>query len=221
MPVGGTERIDDIVNTLDSLLGNLLLISGMWMVGLSAISTKLTLYALQTVAVGVLAILVGIAHHETALIMAGAGVLVLKGIAAPLYLSYLTHVVGCRKDVGSLLASPLLLLVCAAAVGGLYLFHPFRASVPPGALPAIGVILVGMILMVSRRLAISQIIGFLVLENGMFYFTVTIPHSLPLLVELGVLLDIMAGTMIAGVLTFQISDSFEHIDILRLNHPRK
>lgn len=191
------------------------------MVGVTAISTKLTLYSVQTIAVGALATLVGIAHNEPALTIAGVGVLLLKGIAAPLYLSHLTQVVGCRKDLGTFISSPLLLLLASAAVGGLFLFHPFQQSVPPAALPSIGVILAGMILMVSRRLAVSQIIGFLVLENGMFFFTVTIPHSLPLLVELGVLLDIMAGTMIAGVLVFQISDSFEHIDILRLgNHKR-
>ncbi len=209
------------MNAFDSLLGNLLMITSLWMVGITAISTKLTLYSVQTLAVGSLATLVGVAHHEPALIFAGVGVFVLKGIAAPLYLAHLTQAVGCRKDIGSFIASPLLLLLSAAAVGGLFLFHPFQQSVPPAALPSIGVILAGMILMVSRRLAISQIIGFLVLENGMFFFTVTIPHSLPLLVELGVLLDIMAGTMIAGVLTFQISDSFEHIDILRLGNPRK
>jgi Hydrogenase 4 membrane component (E) len=77
-----------------------------------------------------------------------------------------------------------------------------------------------MVLMVSRRLAVSQILGFLVLENGLFFYTIAQPHSMPLVVELGVLMDVLAGTMLAGVLAFRISDSFDHIDVTELTQLR-
>ena len=74
--------------------------------------------------------------------------------------------------------------------------------------------------MVSRRLALSQILGFLVMENGMFLFTVAQPHAMPLVVELGVLLDALVATMLAGLLIFKIRDSFEHIDVAELKRLR-
>ena len=77
-----------------------------------------------------------------------------------------------------------------------------------------------MILMISRRMAISQIVGFLVLENGIFYYTIAQPRAMPLLVELGVLLDVLAATMLAGLLAYRINDRFEHIDVTALDSLR-
>lgn len=190
-----------------------LLLSGLWMAGLTRIHTKLLLYGLQTVALGVLACLIGVRNHETALIVAGAAAAVLKGGAVPVFLSGVARRIGCRRDDGLVLAAPLVLLLTAAALIALVLLRPFGAELARSTDPAVGLVLIGMVLMVSRRLAISQIIGFLVLENGMFLYSVSQPHSMPLMVELGVLLDVLAGTMMAGMLVFRIRASFEHIDV--------
>ena len=71
-------------------------------------------------------------------------------------------------------------------------------------------------MMLTRRLALSQIVGFLILENGVFLFALTQTEGLPLLIELAVFVDILGAVMIAGVLIFQIKKSFEHIDVSRL-----
>ena len=81
---------------------------------------------------------------------------------------------------------------------------------------AVSLLLIGMLLMLTRRLAISQVIGFLVLENGIFLYALTQTHGIPLMVEMGIVLDVLVGVMIAGVVIFRLNRSFEHIDVTQL-----
>jgi hydrogenase-4 component E len=74
----------------------------------------------------------------------------------------------------------------------------------------------GLLLMLTRRLALSQIVGFLTLENGVILFALSQTAGLPLLIEMAVFVDILGAVMIAGVLIFSIKRSFEHIDVSRL-----
>src|SRR5579871_80283 len=90
---------------------------GLWMVGLTQLPSKLMLYGLQTVALGMLAIWIGQHHHEPTLFVAGIAVAVLKGIAVPVYLGRVVRRIGCRRDEGVLLAPPLLLFVTVSALG--------------------------------------------------------------------------------------------------------
>lgn len=193
---------------------------GLWMVGLTHLRSKLSLYGIQTIALGLLAAWTGKQHGEPALIAAGIAVILIKGIAVPLYLGRVMRKIGCRRDEGVILSPPLLLLATMGALGALLLLRPYGEEVSTSALPAVGLVIIGMVLMVSRRLAVSQILGFLVLENGLFFYTIAQPHSMPLVVELGVLMDVLAGTMLAGVLAFRISDSFDHIDVTELTQLR-
>src|SRR5258706_8794710 len=205
--------------TFESVAGGVVLLA-LWMVGLTHLQAKLSLYGIQAITLGLLAAWVGRNHGEPALIAAGLAVAFVKGIAVPVYLGRVMQRIGCRRDEGLILAPPLLLLLTMAALGALLLVRPFDAEFSVSALPSIGLIMIGMVLMVSRRLAISQILGFLVLENGIFFYTIAQPHSMPLVVELGVLLDVLVGTMLAGLLAFRIRDRFEHIDVGELRQLR-
>jgi hydrogenase-4 component E len=74
----------------------------------------------------------------------------------------------------------------------------------------------GIVLMLTRKVAVSQIIGFLVIENGIYTFALMQTHDMPMIVEMGILLDVLVGVMIAGLLVFSIQKSFEHVDVARL-----
>lgn len=206
-------------SSLDPVVGAIVLLA-LWMVGITNLPSKMALYGLQTAGLGILAVWIGVHHHEPALIIAGTAVALLKGIGVPIYLTRVVRIIGCRRDEGLLLAPPLLLFLTMAILGALALLQPFAKEYSADLLPSIGLILVGMTLMISRRLAVSQIVGFLVIENGIFYYTISQPHSMPLVVDLGVLLDVLVGVMLAGALMFQISDSFEHIDVTELKRLR-
>ena len=206
-------------STIEQIAASVVLL-GLWMVGLTHLRSKLTIYGLQTVVLGGLAVGVGVHHHEPALIAAGSAIAVLKGIAVPAYLGNVIKRIGCRRDEGLLLAPPILMFLTLAALAALVLVRPYDAEFSLVSLPAVGLVLIGMVLMVSRRLAVSQILGFLVLENGIFFYTIAQPHSMPLVVEIGVLMDVLVGTMLAGILVFRISDSFEHIDVTKMKSLR-
>ena len=77
---------------------------------------------------------------------------------------------------------------------------------------SIFLIFIGLFLMISRRNALMQVIGFLVLENGIFVFGVITVVGTPLLVELGVLLDAFVGVFVMGIAIHHISRAFDHID---------
>ncbi|HEY9785710.1 MAG TPA: hypothetical protein V6D17_09935, partial [Candidatus Obscuribacterales bacterium] len=85
---------------------------------------------------------------------------------------------------------------------------------------SISLLFTGLILMLTRRIALSQIVGFLVLENGIYLFALTQTRGMPMVVEMGILLDVLVGVMIAGLLVFRIQKSFEHIDVTQLTELR-
>jgi hydrogenase-4 component E len=93
--------------------------------------------------------------------------------------------------------------------------NPYAAGI------ALALLLIGMLLMLTRRIAISQVIGFLVLENGIFLYALTQTRGMPLIVEMGVVFDVLVGVMIAGLVIFRLNRSFEHVDVTKLTGLRR
>ena len=75
-------------------------------------------------------------------------------------------------------------------------------------------------MIVSRRKALSQVLGYLVFENGIYIFGAGIAYKAPLLVELGVLLDVLVAVFVMGIAIFHISREFDSIDTTRLSSLR-
>ncbi len=71
-------------------------------------------------------------------------------------------------------------------------------------------------IIVSRRKAITQVIGYLALENGVYAFATAVALQMPALVELGILLDVFVGVFVMGIAIFHIGREFNHIDADRL-----
>jgi hydrogenase-4 component E len=78
-------------------------------------------------------------------------------------------------------------------------------------------IFAGLFLIVSRKRAVNQVLGFLVLENGIYTFGVGVAARTPLLVEAGVLLDVFVAVFVMGITIFHINREFDHIDVDRLS----
>src|SRR5216684_856523 len=76
--------------------------------------------------------------------------------------------------------------------------------------------LVGFVLLTTRRKAITQVLGFLTLENGVYAFGAAVALDMPILVELGILLDVFVAVFVMGIAIFHISRQFDHIDTGRL-----
>lgn len=190
------------------------------MVGMTNLHANLRLYTAQSLLLGYIAIDAGRVHGEPLLVLVGVAVCLIKGIVVPAYLAYATRKIGCRRDSGLIIAPPLQLLLAIGCLAILTLARPFHYDIPADAVPALAVVLLGMLQMSTRRLAVSLIVGFLVLENGIFLYTVSQPHSMPVVVEIGVLMDVLAGAMLGGILAFQINRTFEHIDVTEMKELR-
>lgn len=79
---------------------------------------------------------------------------------------------------------------------------------------------IGMFIIVSRRKALNQIVGLLTIENGLFLFAVTLTHGFPLVIEIGLMADILVSVLISSILLFRISKTFDSIDIKNLESLR-
>ena len=82
---------------------------------------------------------------------------------------------------------------------------------------AVGLIFIGLFVIVSRRKALTQIVGFLVLENGIALLAALCTYGIPLIVELGVSLDVLMGFLVMQVIVYRIRDTFESIDVEQLS----
>lgn len=85
---------------------------------------------------------------------------------------------------------------------------------------ALSVVLIGLFFMISRKKAIGQIVGFLVLENGLFATALFSANGLPIIVDLGILIDLLTAVMLMGMLVFKINETFDSINVDRLKNLR-
>ena len=91
------------------------------------------------------------------------------------------------------------------------------AATPTLIIPAsIATVLVGFIILISRFKAISQVLGYLVLENGIYIFGMLLIEAIPLVVEMGMLLDLFVGVFVISIITNHINQAFSSMDTRRL-----
>jgi len=93
---------------------------------------------------------------------------------------------------------------------------PTRAGMPL----AMGLVLVSLFVVISRKKALTQVIGFLMLENGLALLAVLGTYGIPLIVELGVALDVLMGFLVMQIFVYRIHETFESIDVEQLNRLR-
>ena len=146
--------------------------------------------------------------------------IVVKGVLLPLLLIRAMHKAGVKRELEPLTGySWSLFIVSAAGALALWLSRSLNIpGVPVMAVPAAAVtVFTGLFIIISRRKAITQSLGFLSFENGIALFGVSMHLEYGFFVELGILLDVLVLVFVMGITVFQISREFEHIDADRLN----
>lgn len=199
-----------------------LIASNLLLLGFSQLKSCIRTLACQGVALGLLPLFAhqhGVTLSAILLSLVTIGV---KGIAFPRLLNGALQEADVRSEVepyvgytASILAGFVSLAVSA--------WLCVRLPVFPGALSTLTVpvsffmVFVGLFITVSRKKAISQILGYLVMENGMYVFGVVMLREMPLLVDLGVLLDAFAAVFVMGVAVYHINREFDHMDVDQLD----
>ncbi|MFH1244995.1 MAG: hydrogenase [Candidatus Omnitrophota bacterium] len=188
------------------------------------ISTCIQLVAVQGIMAGFLTLIVKSSH--TLLTVNNALVettvfslvsIILKGFVFPQLLFRAQREADVQKEVEPLVGYPLSMMICLAVfLVSFWLSRrlPLPAAVfSPWVVPvAFSTILTGMFIIVSRVKALTQVLGYLVLENGIYIFGIALLVEQPLLVESAILLDLFVAVFVMGIAIFHISREFDHID---------
>jgi hydrogenase-4 component E len=147
--------------------------------------------------------------------------LALKVLFLPWLLNRLIRRLGVYWD-----SEPLLQVSGTMLVGLLIVIFSFGLAQPLVALAstatrsgigiAIAVVLLSFLTMITRRKAMSQVVGFLSMENGLFFGAMSATYGMPMIVELGVALDVLVAMLVLGVFFFQIREQFDSLDLHHL-----
>jgi len=151
--------------------------------------------------------------------------LTVKGVILPWLLKRAMREAGVQREIAPMIGYSASVLIGMVLLGISFLiFIPLKASVSmesafllPGALFTT---LTGLMMIVSRKNALTQVAGYLVMENGVYAFGAALAVEEPLLVEMGVLLDVFVAVFVMGITIYQISREFDHIDTDRLSELR-
>jgi hydrogenase-4 component E len=208
-------------DVVDALLVTVLLLN-FFVLGTSRLRAVINATALQGVLLGVLAILV---HREFSLqpVLIAAGAVLIKGFVIPRLLLRAMRDVAIRHEVEPFIGYIPSLFAGAVATGLAIVFagtlplaeeHVGSLLVPA----SLATVLTGFIVLTTRRKAITQVAGYLILENGIFIMGLTLVEAIPFLVEVGVLLDLLVGIFIMGIMIYQINREFASLDTARLSH---
>ena len=209
-----------------SVLGSsLILLLGLILVGRRGVPAHVDAFAWQSIALaGVTAVVAHYGRRPDLYWVAGL-LLVIKGLAIPRLLRRMEERFRAEREL-----VPYVNTATSLVVAGLLVLLGYAISRPlvtlsrlptRGGMPlAMGLILISLFVLVSRKKAITQVIGFLMLENGLALLAVLGTYGVPLIVELGVFLDALLGFLVMQIFVYRIHETFESIDVERLNRLR-
>jgi hydrogenase-4 component E len=203
-----------IVNVLAALL----LLIAFAMLSQRRVLTLIKLFAWQGAALAASTAIVAWSTGQTHLYYSAVLTVLLKVILIPWILHRLIDRLFVRWDIETLINIPTTMLIGI----GLVIFA-FALATPISQMAAtltrstLGIalasVLLSFLMMIVRRKAVPQVIGFLSMENGLFFAATSATYGMPLVVELGVALDVLVGTFIFGIFFFHIREQFDSLDI--------
>ena len=215
--------------SLVDLLMVVVVLTNLTLLGASRLTHCVRVVAIQGVALGVLPLLVHADEVTARLVGFATVVIALKGFVFPWLLTRALREADVRRESEPFVGYSISLLLGVALLAvslwiGSRLPLPGAAEAGDAAAPpsfavpvALSTLLCGLLILVARRSALNQVLGYLVFENGIYAFGVPLVKDAPLLVEMGVLLDVFVGVFVMGIALFHIQRELRHLDADRLS----
>ncbi len=201
-----------------NVLAAFLLLLAFAMLSQRRILTLIHLLAWQGAALAASTAIVAWSTGQTHLYYSAGLTVLLKVILIPWVLHRLIDRLSVRWDIETLINIPTTMLIGI----GLVIFA-FALAAPISQMAstltratlgiALASVLLSFLMMIVRKKAVPQVIGFLAMENGLFFAATSATYGMPLVVELGVALDVLVGTFIFGIFFFHIREQFDSLDI--------
>ncbi len=206
---------------LINLLAAVLLLLAFAMLAQRRVLTLINLFAAQGLALASSTAIVAFATGQRHLYWSAGLTLILKVALLPWLLHRLIRKLDVRWDVEGLINIPITMLI-----GIVLVVFAFNLALPISQLAntvtratlgiAMASVMLSFLMMITRRKAIPQVIGFLSMENGLFFAATSATYGMPMVVELGIALDVLVGMLILGVFFFQIREQFDSLDLKHL-----
>lgn len=204
-----------------NLFAAIMLLIAFAMLGQRRVLTLIHLFAAQGLMLTASTLVVAASTGQAHLYGSAALTFLLKVLALPWILHRLIRRLNVRWDV-----EPLINIPTTMIAGLVLVILAFNLALPISALAgtitrgtlgiALAIVLLAFLMMITRSKAIPQVVGFLSMENGLFFAATSATYGMPMVVELGIALDVLVGMVILGVFFFQIREQFDSLDIRHL-----
>ena len=213
--------MDALFAQIINLLGAVLLMFAFAMISQRRVLSLINLFTLQGAVLVASTVLVGYVTSQPHLYVSAGLTFALKVVLIPVMLHRLINRLNVRWDVETLINIPTTMLIGILLV--IFAFNlalpiaQFSTTIARGTLGiALACVLLSFLMMITRAKAVPQVIGFLAMENGLFFAATSATYGMPMVVELGIALDVLIGVLILGVFMFQIREQFDSLDIRHL-----
>lgn len=186
------------------VLGALLLLTTFAIVAVKLLRGAIQMYAAQSFVLALAAFVIAFFTKSSDLYIVGALTIIVKSVAIPWILRNVSNRLHVQREIRPYLAIPASLLICGlltllaffaspSVVSAAFLNEPLLAI-------SIAMVLIGLFVLSTRRHAVAQVIGLLIIENGLFAGAIAIAYGMPLIVEFGILFDILIAVMVMSLL---------------------
>ena len=206
---------------INSVMAALILLTAFGLLIQRRILGLLHIFAWQGFFLSVSTAIVAYVTGEHHLFISSLLTLTFKVILLPYILYALMRKLDIRREIESLVNIPGTMLIGIALV--IFSYHltapitQLSNLVTRSTLAvALATVMLGLLMMVTRSHAVTQIIGFLAMENGLFFAATSATYSMPMVVELGVALDLLIAAFIFGIFFFHISTTFDTLDVAQM-----
>jgi hydrogenase-4 component E len=202
---------------LINVLAAVMLLLAFAMLSQRRILSLIELFAWQGVVLSLSTVIVAWSTGQGHLYFSGILTFLLKVIALPWILYRLIHRLNVRWDVETLINIPTTMLIgIALVIFSFNLAQPISELASTITRSTLGIamacVLLSFLMMITRRKAVPVVIGFLAMENGLFFAATSATYGMPMVVELGIALDVLVGTFIFGIFFFQVRETFDSLD---------
>ena len=203
---------------LINMCAALLLLIAFAMLSQRRILSLINLFALQGLILSFSTAVVAYTSNQHHLYYSAALTLLLKAILLPWILHRLIHKLDIKWDVETMFNIPTIMLVgLALVVFAFNLAAPISQMAGTITKSTLGIamasVLLSFLMMITRSKAVPQVVGFLAMENGLFFAATSATYGMPMVVELGIALDVLVGMFILGIFFFQIRVAFDSLDL--------
>ena len=204
----------ELATRLIDVLGALLLFTMMLILASGQLFRAIFAVAAQAIFLGMAGVILGMVTGNTDLWIIAGITIVVKAILLPWLLIQVVKRVQIRREIEPVIPVSITLILAAAIV--VLAFHlsatlgPVRQSITGNALPVgVALTLLGVLVMASRKKAMTQMIGLFACENGIFFTAMAISQGMPFIIEIGVILDVVLGALVMGIMILRVRSDVE------------